>query len=48
MTTITFQIPDKEVGAISELINKKGGILFVSTKDKLSKKRTGFFKQGIG
>jgi len=38
MTTITFQIPDKEVEAISQLINKKGGTLFVATKDKLSKK----------
>lgn len=38
MTTITFQIPDNELEAISQLINKRGGTLFISTKDKLSKK----------
>jgi len=38
MTTITFQIPDREVDAITQLINKKGGTLFVSMKNKLSKK----------
>jgi len=38
MTTITFQVPDEEVDSIAQLIKKKGGTLFVATKDKLSKK----------
>jgi hypothetical protein len=38
MTTITFQIPDEEVSAITKLINEKGGTLFVTTRDKLKKK----------
>lgn len=38
MTTITFQVPDEEVDSIAQIINKKGGTLFVKTKDRLSKK----------
>jgi hypothetical protein len=38
MTTITFQVPDEEVDSIAQIINKKGGTLFVKTKDNLSKK----------
>jgi hypothetical protein len=38
MTTLTFHIPDEEAESISEIINKKGGTLFVKTKEQLSKK----------
>jgi hypothetical protein len=37
MTTLTFNVPDKEADSIAQIINKKGGILFIKTKERLSK-----------
>lgn len=37
MTTVTFYIPDDEADSISQIIKKRGGTVFVKTKEKLSK-----------
>jgi len=36
MTTVTFYIPDAEVGSISQMIEKRGGKVFVKIKEKLT------------
>jgi hypothetical protein len=37
MTTLTFEIPDKEADTVSQIIRKRGGTLIANSKDDLSK-----------